>query len=143
MRPRSSMIRRVAAIGLVAGVVTLIGAAPGFAKEAIRWHGCGPDQPSNLQCGELAVPLDYSDPGGAKITLGFNRLPAQDRAQRIGSLITNPGGPGPASIAVAVEAAAEGALLGSVLLPRDRSTPAKAEPRGARVGGRAVARGQT
>src|SRR4051794_6769000 len=101
----SSLMRRIAAIGLLAVVVTLIGAAPGFAKGTVRWHGCGPDQPSNLQCAQLAVPLDYSDPGGAQITLGFNRLRAQDRAHRVGSLIINPGGPGSASLAVAVEAA--------------------------------------
>jgi pimeloyl-ACP methyl ester carboxylesterase len=107
LRPRasSSMMRRIAAIGLLAVVVTLIGAAPGVAKGTVSWHGCGPDQPSNLQCGQLAVPLDYSHPGGAQITLGFNRLPAHDRTHRVGSLIINPGGPGSASIAVAVEAA--------------------------------------
>ncbi len=72
----------------------LLGAAPGWAKGTIQWHGCGPGSPSNLQCGELSVPLDYDDPHGAKITLGFNRLPAQDRAHRVGSLVVNPGGPG-------------------------------------------------
>ena len=52
------------------------------------------------------VPLDYSRPHGAKITVGFNRLRAHDRAHRVGSLIVNPGGPGGAgSAVVAVEAA--------------------------------------
>ena len=84
----------------------LLGAAPGWAKGTIQWHGCGPELPSNLQCGELSVPLDYGDPHGAKITLGFNRLPAGDPAHRVGSLIVNPGGPGGAgSQVVAVEAA--------------------------------------
>ena len=84
----------------------LLGAAPGWAKGTIQWHGCGPELPSNLQCGELSVPLDYGDPHGAKITLGFNRLPAADPAHRVGSLIVNPGGPGGAgSQVVAVEAA--------------------------------------
>lgn len=42
----------------------------------------------------------------AKITLGFNRLRAQDRAHRIGSLIVNPGGPGgEGTSVVALEAA--------------------------------------
>ena len=66
----------------------------GLTKDAIRWHGCGPDLPKTVQCGELSVPLDYSRPEGAKITLGFNRLRAQDQAHRVGSLILNPGGPG-------------------------------------------------
>src|SRR4051812_47869469 len=138
MHTGSSMIRRVAVIGLVAGAVTLIGAAPGFANGEIRWHGCGPDQPSNLQCGQLAVPLDYSHPDDAKIALGFNRLPAQDRAHRIGSLITNPGGPGSASIAIAIEAAG-GHLLDPALHQRfdligmdprgiGMSTPVRCDP---------------
>jgi hypothetical protein len=63
----------------------------GLTKDAIRWHGCGPDLPKTVQCGELSVPLDYSRPQGAKITLGFNRLRAQDQAHRVGSLILNPG----------------------------------------------------
>jgi len=84
----------------------LLGAAPGWAKGRIAWHGCGPEWPSNLQCGELSVPLDYHHPRGAKITLGFNRLPAADPAHRVGSLIINPGGPGgPGSFTIAVEAA--------------------------------------
>src|SRR5215213_1195604 len=89
----SSLTRGVGAT-LAVCVLMLIGAAPGWAGETIRWHGCGPEQPPNLQCGELAVPLDYDHPRGEKITLGFNRLPAQDTADRVGSLIVNPGGPG-------------------------------------------------
>jgi pimeloyl-ACP methyl ester carboxylesterase len=84
----------------------LLCAAPGWAKGGIAWHGCGPQQPANLRCGELSVPLDWNHPRGAKITLGFNRLRAADRAHRVGSLIINPGGPGGAgSQFVAVEAA--------------------------------------
>jgi pimeloyl-ACP methyl ester carboxylesterase len=84
----------------------LFGAAPGWAHGRIAWHGCGPEQPANLQCGELSVPLDYNRPHGPQITLGFNRLRAADRAHRVGSLIINPGGPGgPGSFFVAIEAA--------------------------------------
>jgi len=84
----------------------LLSATPGWASGAIRWHGCGAQQPPSLQCGELSVPLDYHHPHGAKITLGFNRLRAADRAHRVGSLIVNPGGPGGGgSGVVAVEAA--------------------------------------
>ena len=101
----SSVMRRVAGAALVAFSLTLVSATPGWAKSTIRWHPCGPGQPSNLQCGRLSVPLDYSQPHGAKITLGFNRLRARDRAHRVGSLIVNPGGPGGAgSDVVAVEA---------------------------------------
>jgi len=102
----SSRMRRIAATALASCGLMLLGAAPGWAKGTIQWHGCGPELPSNLQCGELSVPLDYGDPHGAKITLGFNRLPAGDPAHRVGSLIVNPGGPGGGGgSVVAVEAA--------------------------------------
>ena len=102
----SSRTRRIAATALAVCGLMLLGAAPGWANGRIAWHGCGPEQPANLQCGELSVPLDYDHPHGAKITLGFNRLPAADPAHRVGSLIVNPGGPGGAgSQVVAVEAA--------------------------------------
>jgi pimeloyl-ACP methyl ester carboxylesterase len=102
----SSVMRRFAAAALVVCGVALVGAAPGWGKGTIQWHGCAPEWPPSLQCGELSVPLDYRHPHGAKITLGFNRLPAADRAHRVGSLIVNPGGPGGAgSGVVAVEAA--------------------------------------
>jgi pimeloyl-ACP methyl ester carboxylesterase len=100
------LTRRIAATALAACWLGLVSAAPGWAKGTIQWHGCGRGLPSSLQCGKLSVPLDYSHRGGAKITLGFNRLLAQDRAQRVGSLIVNPGGPGgPGSSVVAIEAA--------------------------------------
>src|SRR3954453_16670143 len=102
----SSATRRIAAAALAVCGLMLLGAAPGGAKGSIAWHGCGPKQPADLQCGELSVPLDYHHRHGAKLTLGFNRLPAADPAHRVGSLIINPGGPGGAgSSFVAVEAA--------------------------------------
>jgi pimeloyl-ACP methyl ester carboxylesterase len=40
------------------------------------------------------VPLDYAAGGSAVAHISLIRLPATDRARRIGSLVTNPGGPG-------------------------------------------------
>ena len=40
------------------------------------------------------MPLDYANPGGKQISLALIRLPAADPSARIGSLLTNPGGPG-------------------------------------------------
>lgn len=40
------------------------------------------------------MPLDYDQPRGPRITLALTRLPATDKARRIGSLFLNPGGPG-------------------------------------------------
>ena len=44
--------------------------------------------------GTLDVPLDYNDPGGDTITLYLLRHRAVDTANKIGSLLVNPGGPG-------------------------------------------------
>jgi pimeloyl-ACP methyl ester carboxylesterase len=54
---------------------------------------------AGYQCAWLTVPLNYSDPGGPTIRLAMNRLPAADPSQRIGPLLTNPGGPGASGVA--------------------------------------------
>ena len=105
-----SAIGRIVTAAVLGCVAAFAAATPGFANASvsargIQWHGCGPELPPNLQCGELSVPLDYARPRGATTKLGFARLPAQDRARRVGSLIINPGGPGAAgSSFVAIEA---------------------------------------
>jgi pimeloyl-ACP methyl ester carboxylesterase len=71
---------------------------------------------SGLECATLSVPLDYADPGGERISIGLNRLPARDPAQRIGSLIVNPGGPGGAgSVFVAQQAGGTPVFTDAVL----------------------------
>jgi hypothetical protein len=81
-----------------------------FYSQIINWGPCNPSWAiesgvadnrnaalqavAGFQCAELTVPLDYANPGGATIQLAMNRLPASDPAQRIGPLLTNPGGPG-------------------------------------------------
>ncbi len=44
------------------------------------------------------MPLDYADPGGRSINIALIRLPATEQANRIGSLLTNPGGPGASGV---------------------------------------------
>jgi pimeloyl-ACP methyl ester carboxylesterase len=46
----------------------------------------------------LRVPLDYTDPGGAALSIAVDRLPASDPKARIGSLVINPGGPGASGV---------------------------------------------
>ena len=64
--------------------------ATGFTPQPIEWSGCG----GGLECGELEVPLDYSDLQGKTIVLGLVRSPAGDEANKIGSLLVDNGGPG-------------------------------------------------
>lgn len=55
---------------------------------ALAWAGCG----GGFQCAKLQVPLNYAKPKGEQITLALIRQPA--KGKKIGSLVTNPGGPG-------------------------------------------------
>jgi pimeloyl-ACP methyl ester carboxylesterase len=47
-----------------------------------------------MTCATLKVPLDYSRPFGAQISLTVSKMAARDPARRRGSLFVNPGGPG-------------------------------------------------
>jgi pimeloyl-ACP methyl ester carboxylesterase len=46
----------------------------------------------------VQVPLDYAHPGSATIGIAVSRKVATDPARRIGSVLTNPGGPGASGI---------------------------------------------
>lgn len=65
-----------------------------FYSQRLAWTPCG----GSFVCARLTVPLDYSAPSGGTITLALIKLPASDPAQRIGSLVTNPGGPGASGV---------------------------------------------
>lgn len=69
-----------------------VGALPDIGS--IKWGSCAA-QPAPWECGEIEVPLDYRDPDGADdISIAVTRFPAAAAADRIGSLVLNPGGPG-------------------------------------------------
>jgi len=74
------------------------------------WTPCG-----TLQCGTVAVPLDYAQPqlGTIQIALAMHR--ATDPAARIGSLVIDPGGPGGSGVN---DLPAELGVLTSALLAR-------------------------
>jgi pimeloyl-ACP methyl ester carboxylesterase len=61
-----------------------------FEPEPIEFEECG----EGFECGTVEVPLDYDDPAGDTIEVAVLRSPAQDPDERIGVLLTNPGGPG-------------------------------------------------
>jgi pimeloyl-ACP methyl ester carboxylesterase len=56
----------------------------------LEWRACG----DRIQCATARVPLDHDRPHGRTVRLALGRLPAADRARRIGTLFFNPGGPG-------------------------------------------------
>ncbi|GAA4698773.1 alpha/beta hydrolase [Phytohabitans rumicis] len=89
---------RVLAVVLAGAMVlapagAVAGPASGPAVPSLVWRACAPDLPG-FECATAQVPLDYDRPRGAQITLALTRLPATDKARRIGSLFLNPGGPG-------------------------------------------------
>jgi pimeloyl-ACP methyl ester carboxylesterase len=55
---------------------------------------CGDD---GAQCATATVPVDYGRPGGRKLELPVVRYPATDRANRLGVLFVDFGGPGDAT----------------------------------------------
>jgi pimeloyl-ACP methyl ester carboxylesterase len=77
------------------------------APAPIVWRGCG----GEFECAYFQVPHDYTDPSGPTLRLALTRLPARDRARRIGSLFVNFGGPG--SPAVSILRSVAGAYLGA------------------------------
>jgi pimeloyl-ACP methyl ester carboxylesterase len=66
----------------------------GFYRQKPSWTDCQ----GGFQCATVKVPVDYAKPGSGVLELSVIRLPVQDRSQRIGSLVTNPGGPGGSGI---------------------------------------------
>lgn len=77
----------------------VVGAVPPdlrpFYEQEPSWTGCG----VGLECARVAVPLDYAHPDRERIELAVKRAPAGSPANRIGSLLVNPGGPGGSGIA--------------------------------------------
>lgn len=106
-RGRMSRMRRMAALTLTATVLATgalpptgaqaapsVEVPPGLADfygQQLSWTRCG----DGLQCAWLQVPLDYANPSGDTLRLRISRVPASGTdAQRQGSLVVNPGGPG-------------------------------------------------
>jgi pimeloyl-ACP methyl ester carboxylesterase len=91
------------AVGVVVALLVPVAAAERATADAtaLAWTACGPD----LQCATLTVPVDEAQPDGAAMGLAVIRRPAGDRAERIGSLVVNPGGPGASGVDFARAAA--------------------------------------
>jgi pimeloyl-ACP methyl ester carboxylesterase len=95
----------------------------------VQWELCeeSPSEdspiPAGAECGMLSVPVDYSKPDGDVARIAIIRIKAT--GDKIGSLITNPGGPG--------ESGVEGAISLSSSVPesvRERFDLVGFDPRG-------------
>ena len=90
------LVVRLAVVALLATVSVPVptGATAAASSSEIAWEPCPLPEVLTQECAAFAVPLDYDEPDGAAISLAVARVPATDQADRIGSLILNPGGPG-------------------------------------------------
>lgn len=70
--------------------------SPSAPSGALGWTGCG-----RTECATLVVPIDHDVPDGPTIDLAVLRVLARRPAQRIGSLVLNPGGPGGSGVDMA------------------------------------------
>ncbi|MFA1549787.1 alpha/beta hydrolase [Actinomadura chokoriensis] len=107
-------IRWAAAITGLLAAATLTTALPSaadenplgrFHQQRLTWKPCtlGPDDEigaeldrAGARCADVTVPLDYARPDGRTMTVAISRLAASDTRHRIGTMIINGGGPGPA-----------------------------------------------
>ncbi|MFZ3393956.1 alpha/beta hydrolase [Rhodococcus sp. 7Tela_A2] len=124
-------VLRLMSLAVVAGLAVLGCSAPGnstqppsdvavpgelekFYRQAVRWESCagyGADGRylalNGVECARITVPLDYDDPDEQTVSLALSRSRAG--GDRIGSLLTNPGGPGASGLSLAL--AGEGTPL--------------------------------
>ncbi|MEW2352406.1 alpha/beta hydrolase [Spirillospora sp. NPDC029432] len=113
MKPTTALTRALLVPALALGALPAAVAQPAAADSGppppLDWKPCaqGADDAlgkeldrAGARCAELTVPLDHARPGGRTIKLGLSRLPAADRAGRIGTLVLNSGGPGEPTLAM-------------------------------------------
>jgi len=83
--------RAPAAAGTLAPTADYPAELAPYYTQALTWTPCE----GSLTCTWLTVPLDYADPGGATIRIRAAKATATGpAAQRQGSIVINPGGPG-------------------------------------------------
>ncbi|WP_304453824.1 alpha/beta fold hydrolase [Nocardiopsis sp. YSL2] len=88
-----------------------------FHDQEVDWTRCEEEVLQTLECADIEVPLDYTDPEGPRATVAISRRVASDPDRRRGILLTNPGGPGGAGRIVPVSPAEAN---GSGILGDDR-----------------------
>lgn len=94
MRHPRALFAAVATLAAVSSMSTVPASAQTDPLAApITWENC-PQQVTEpaAECGRIDVPLEYSDPSGPTISVGFVQVPAAGEVR--GTLFGNPGGPG-------------------------------------------------
>ena len=65
-----------------------------FIVNPIEWKPCDGSANTEVECGNIEVPFDYADPDQGSFVLFVKKHNAASPADRIGSMMVNPGGPG-------------------------------------------------
>jgi pimeloyl-ACP methyl ester carboxylesterase len=65
-----------------------------FIVNPIVWSACDGSTNTKVECGNIEVPFDYADPEQGSFVLYVKKHNAASPADRIGSMMVNPGGPG-------------------------------------------------
>jgi pimeloyl-ACP methyl ester carboxylesterase len=65
-----------------------------FIVNPIVWTACDGSTNPEVECGNIEVPFDYADPEQGSFVLYVKKHNAANPADRIGSMMVNPGGPG-------------------------------------------------
>ena len=65
-----------------------------FVVNPIEWKPCDGSTNTEVECGNIEVPFDYADPEQGSFVLFVKKHSAASPADRIGSMMVNPGGPG-------------------------------------------------
>ncbi|MBS1837714.1 MAG: alpha/beta fold hydrolase, partial [Actinobacteria bacterium] len=87
------------------------GLPDGWHPGRLDWHPCRSG--AGLECATLQVPLDWSDPSGSTIGLALARIRATGGAGgRIGTVVTNPGGPGGSGVGFLASSPFDATLAG-------------------------------
>ncbi|MEV4097765.1 alpha/beta hydrolase [Streptosporangium saharense] len=103
MRTRNRLVPALALIALSTVASTVVALPARADGGPLDWKSCAQGSGdavgkeldrAGARCAELTVPLDHSKPGGRTIKLALSRLPATDRAHRVGTMVLNSGGPG-------------------------------------------------
>ncbi|WP_447005865.1 alpha/beta fold hydrolase [Saccharothrix isguenensis] len=85
----------VSAITLaVAGSISATPAMATAHGPTVRWEVCDRPVQEGVECGDIAVPVDWSRPTGGSMSVRVYRLKADDRSAVKGTIANFPGGPG-------------------------------------------------
>ena len=92
-----------------------------FYGQKINWGTCDNFDPmrgdayavEGTECGYAIVPLDYANPAGQTIAIAMLKYPAADQANKLGSIIVDPGGPGASGVEV-ISSLAQYDMLGDI-----------------------------